>query len=185
MMMVVTKGFPGGSEGKVSACNTQDPGSISGWEDPQRRKWQPTLVLLPGKSHGRRNLVGYSPWGRKRVRHYWATSLSLGFPAAQTVKILCAMQGTQIQSLGWEDHLEKGMAPHSSILAWRIPWTEEPGGLQFMGSQRAGHDWVINSWKYPIVFKDKSQYSENLGDWGKLLEILPHEKPSFAGLEKA
>ena len=74
-----------------------------GWEDPQRRKWQPTLVLLPGKSHGRRNLVGYSPWGRKRVRHYWATSLSLGFPAAQTVKILHAMQETQIRSLGWED----------------------------------------------------------------------------------
>ena len=55
---------------------------------------------------------------------------------AQTVKILPAMQETWVQSLGWEDPLEKGMAPHSSILAWRIPWTEEPGGLQSMGSQR-------------------------------------------------
>ena len=45
-----------------------------------------------------------------------------------------------IHGSGWEDPLEKGMATHSSILAWRIPWTEEPGGLQFMESQRAGHD---------------------------------------------
>ena len=45
----------------------------------------------------------------------------------------------QVQSLGWEDPLEEGMATHSSILAWRIPWTEEPGGLQSMGSQRVGH----------------------------------------------
>ena len=50
------------------------------------------------------------------------------------------MQETQVQSLGWEDALEKEMAPHSSILAWKIPWTEEPGGLQPMGSQRVRHD---------------------------------------------
>ena len=48
------------------------------------------------------------------------------------VKNLPAMQNTRVWSLGWEDPLEKGMATHSSILAWRIPWTEEPGGLQFM-----------------------------------------------------
>ena len=59
---------------------------------------------------------------------------------AQMVKNLPAMQETQVQSLGWEDALEKGMATHSSILAWRIPWTEEPGKLQSMGLQRAGHD---------------------------------------------
>ena len=51
-----------------------------------------------------------------------------------------AMQEMQVQSLGQENHLEKGMATHSSILAWRISWTEEPGGLQSMGSQRVGHD---------------------------------------------
>ena len=55
------------------------------------------------------------------------------------IKNLPAMQGTQVQSLGWEDSLEKRMATHSSILAWRIPWTE-PGGLQSMGLQRAGCD---------------------------------------------
>ena len=51
------------------------------------------------------------------------------------------MQGPWVRSLGWEDPLEEGMATHSSILAWRIPWTEEPGGLQSRGSQRVGHDW--------------------------------------------
>ena len=56
------------------------------------------------------------------------------------VNNLSAMQETHIQSLGQEDSLEKGMATHSSNLAWRIPWTEEPGGLQPVGLQRVGHD---------------------------------------------
>ena len=60
----------------------------------------------------------------------WASLL------AQTMKILPTMQETRIQSLGREDLLKKGMATHSSILAWETPWTEEPGGLQSMGSQR-------------------------------------------------
>ena len=59
---------------------------------------------------------------------------------AQLVKNLPAMPETWVRSLGWEDPLEEGMATHSSILAWRIPWTEEPGGLQSMGSQRVGHN---------------------------------------------
>ena len=59
---------------------------------------------------------------------------------AQTVKRLPAMQETWVQSLGQEDPLEKEIATHSSILAWKIPWTEEPGRLQSMGSQRVGHD---------------------------------------------
>ena len=59
---------------------------------------------------------------------------------AQTIKNLPAVQGTQAQSLGWEDPLEKGMATHTSILAWRIPWTEDPGGLQSLRSQRVRHD---------------------------------------------
>ena len=59
---------------------------------------------------------------------------------AQMEKNLPAMQETQIQSLGWEDALEKGMATHSSILAWKIPWIEEPGKLQSMGLQKVGHD---------------------------------------------
>ena len=59
---------------------------------------------------------------------------------AQMVKNLLAMQETKVRTLGQEDPLEEGKATDSSILAWRIPWTEEPGGLQSMGSQRVGHD---------------------------------------------
>ena len=59
---------------------------------------------------------------------------------AQMVKNLLTMQEAWVQSLGWEDPLEKRMATYSSILAWRLPWTEEPGRLQSMGSQRVGHD---------------------------------------------
>ena len=60
---------------------------------------------------------------------------TLGFPGGSDVKNLSAMRETQLRSLGQEDPLEKGMTTHSCILAWRIPWTEEPGGLQSMGSQ--------------------------------------------------
>ena len=56
---------------------------------------------------------------------------------AQSVKNVPAMQETWVRFLGWEDPLEKEMATHSSILAWKIPWTEEPGGLQYMGSQES------------------------------------------------
>ena len=59
---------------------------------------------------------------------------------AQMVKHLPAMRETQAQSLGWEDPLEKAMATHFSTLAWKITWTEEPGRLQSIGSQRVGHD---------------------------------------------
>ena len=59
---------------------------------------------------------------------------------AQTVKRLSTMWETRVRSLGWEDPIEKEMAAHSSALSWKITWTEEPGGLQSMGSQRLGHD---------------------------------------------
>ena len=75
--------------------------------------------------------------------------LSLGTPKSLrglsrklSGKESCAMKATWVQFLGWEDRLEKEMATHSNILAWRILWTEEPGGLQSMGSQRVGHDWM-------------------------------------------
>ena len=63
------------------------------------------------------------------------------YPGGLVVKNLPAKLETQVQSLGLEEPLEKGMATHSSILAWRIPWAEEPGGTQSMGSQRVRHDW--------------------------------------------
>ena len=76
--------------------------------------------------------VGYVG-GKPEV--YPGTSL-----VAQRLKCLPGMRETRVQSLGREDPMEKEMATHSSTLAWRIPWREEPGGLQSMGSQRVGHD---------------------------------------------
>ena len=71
---------------------------------------------------------------------------------AQRVKRLPAMQETWVWSLGQEDPLEKEMATHSSTLAWKIPWTEKPGRLQSMGSQRVGHDWATS-----LSFSDKPE----------------------------
>ena len=88
-----------------------------GQEDPWRRKWQPTLVFLPGESHGQRSLLGYSPWGRKESETTERLTFIFHFHA-----------------------LEKEMASHSSILAWRIPGPEKPGELPSMGSHRVGHD---------------------------------------------
>ena len=67
-------------------------------------------------------------------------SILISNVVAQMVKNLPVIQETQVRSLGQEDPLEKEMATHSSILAWQMPWTEEPGGLQSTGSQRVGHD---------------------------------------------
>ena len=72
-----------------------------------------------------------------------------------------AMQETEVQSPGREDPLEKGMATHSSVLAWRTPWTEEPGGLQSMGSQRVRHDWVTNQQQLRIPWDE--------GGWAPVL----------------
>ena len=74
-----------------------------------------------------------------RVKALVASQLKTSL-VAQRIKRLPAMQETRVRSLGSEDLLEKEMATHSSIPAWRIPWTEEPGGLQSTGSQRVGHD---------------------------------------------
>ena len=65
----------------------------------------------------------------------------MDFPGGSDIKCLPTMQETWVWSLGQEDSLKKKMATHSSILAWKIPWTEEPDGLQSTGSQRVGHDW--------------------------------------------
>ena len=83
----------------------------------QRRQWHPTPVLLPGKSHGRRSLVGCGPWGLEKSQ-------------------------TRLSDFTFTFHfhaLEKEMATHSSVLDWRIPGTGEPGSLQSMGSLRVGH----------------------------------------------
>ena len=71
------------------------------------------------------------------------------------VENLPTVQGTQVQSLGQEDPLKKRIATHSSILVWKIPWTEEPGGLQSMGLQKAGHDWVTSTHSHSRLYIKK------------------------------
>ena len=107
---IPVKSFPGNSAGKEATCSAGDPGSIPG------------MGRSPGEG------IGYS------LQYYWATLV------AQMVKNPPAMQEDLGLILGWEDPLEKGMITHSSILAWRIPWTEEPGRLQSMGPQRVRHN---------------------------------------------
>ena len=120
-----------------------------GREDPLEEEWPPASVFLPGKSHGQRSLAGHSPQGHKEldVTQYASAFFTHNFSSslvAQRLKCLPAMWETWVRSLGREDPLEKEMATHSSILAWGIPWTEEPGRLQSMGSQRVGHDWATS-----------------------------------------
>ena len=86
--------------------------------------------------------INKAPQDKESKRPLNTIMFYLGFPVAQMVKNLPTMQDTWVQPLVQEDPLEKGMAIHSSILAWRISWTEEPGGLHLMGSQRVRHDWA-------------------------------------------
>ena len=105
------KVFPGSSAGKESTCNSGDSGPISEL----------------GRSTGEG--IGYP------LQYSWASLV------AQVVKTLPAMQETWAWSLGWEDPLEKEMATHFSVLDWKVPWIEEPNGLQSSGSWRVRHDW--------------------------------------------
>ena len=103
------------------------------------------------------------PTDSTSVEREWAENLSLnsgspwrwfGSPTslvAQMVKRLSTMWETWVQSLGQEDPLEKEMAIHSSTIAWRIPWTEEPGRLQSMGLQRVRHDWATSLHLHPVI----------------------------------
>ena len=117
-----------------------------GWEDPLEKGMAAVSSVLTGQfpwteEPGRLHVVHGVAKSRTRLSDF--TSLHAPRQAslvAQTVKNLPAMQETWVRSLGWEDSLEKGVATHSSILAWRVPWTEEPGRLQSMGSQRVGHN---------------------------------------------
>ena len=128
----------------------------------ERRRWQPTSVLLPGKSHGRRSLVGCRPWGHCQTQLSDFT-FTFHFPA-----------------------LEKEMATHSSVLAWRISGTREPGGLPSMGSHRVGHNWsdlAISSYlgvltKYVLETKTFFQFWRlKVQDQGASMGSLSGESP--------
>ena len=88
---------------------------------------------------------------------------------AQMVKCLPAMWETQVWSLDWEDPLEKEMAAHSGVLAWKIPWTEEPGRLQSMGWQRVGHNWATS---FSLIEKKKNKKQHSPG-------VFTHDKTIF------
>ena len=107
---------------------------------PQMRKEYSQLSWPGGHTDQIRKWI-WSTWYTGGTHgYYWA------FLVAQMVMNLPAVQETWARSLGWgEDPLEKGMATNSSILAWEIPWTEEPGGLQSLGSPRVGHKWATNT----------------------------------------
>ena len=105
-----------------------------------RRKWQPTPLFLPGESQGQGSLVGCCLWGRTKLDmtegDLAAAAAAAGFPGGtngQEHACQCSRHKKRVWSLGGEDPLEESMATHSTILAWRIPWTEEPGGLQSIG----------------------------------------------------
>ena len=108
----------------------------------------------------------------ERLYHHYVILVALLWLVAQMIKSLPAMQETSVWPLGWEDPLEEGMATHSSILSWIIPWTEEPGRLQSMGLQRVGYDWVTNtlcsfvSGLYPVTLDSISFWQPR-----QLLEI--------------
>ena len=85
---------------------------------------------------------------------------------AQLVKNLPATWEAWVGSLGWEDPLEKGMATHSSILAWRIPWRVEPSGLQSAGLQRAGHDWATKHSTAVLTLQDAFRVGGERKEWG-------------------
>ena len=136
--IALSGGFPGGSDGKASACNAGDPGSIPG------------LGRSPGEGNG--NPLQYSclensmDWGawwarvhrvaksQTRLSDFTFIALSTS-QVTQWQGIRLPKQDMQVWFLGQEDPLEKVMATHSSILAWEIPWPEDPGGWQSMGSQ--------------------------------------------------
>ena len=141
-----------------------------GWEDPLEEGWQPTPVFLPGESPWTEMPGRLQSLGSQRIRHNWVTKHStpaqhiyfrevfyfvlnygpLASLVAQTVKRLPAVRKTWDRSLGRKDPWEKEMATHSGTLTWKIPWTEKPGSLQSMGSQRVGNDWATSLTLWPV-----------------------------------
>ena len=94
----------------------------------------------------------------------------MNYPIVQTVKNLPAMQETRVRSLVQEDPPEKGMVTHSSILAWRIPWPEKPEGLQPVGSQRVGHNWVVNTHTHTHTHTHKV-----ITAWKKMFDMVMYK----------
>ena len=142
-LLLTLSAYDAGSweEALFTRLTTSKDLKILGWSFPSDHPMtlgpqaSPTLLELPITNHHVSSHFFFF-WN-------WCI-IDLGFPDGSVVKSLSAMQETQVR----EDPLEKGMATHSSILAWRIPWTEEPVGLQSMGLQNVRHDWAINTFTF-------------------------------------
>ena len=102
------------------------------------------LIWAPCQFPGKKKKNTARPISQILEICHWGFCLRLASLVAQRVKHLPTTWETRVRSLGWEDPLEKEMATHSSTLAWKIPWTEKPGRLQSMGSQRVRHDWATS-----------------------------------------
>ena len=116
---------------------------LLGWEDPLEKEMVTHSSILAWKTPWTEEPGGLQSIGLQRVKHNWVQIPTT--PCSSDGKESACSAGDLVQSLGQEDPLETGKATHSSILAWRIPWTEEPGGLQSMGSQTVRHNWATNS----------------------------------------
>ena len=171
-------GSSGGPDGKDSSCNAGDPGLIHGLrrspgevngyslqysclENSMDRGALWATVHGVAKSWTRLSKCTHTQrCFQKALKHLMNT-----FLVVQTVKNLSAMQETQVWSMSWEDPLEKWMVAHSSILAWRILWTEEPGGLLSMGLQRFGHEWTTNTFTFIPSFNKNRNKALLFADW--------------------
>ena len=162
-------GFCGGSDGEESICNVRDLGSVprlgrslgGGHDNPLQNSFVENL-------QGQKSLAGYSPGGSKDSDlTEWLCTASLPRAFQVTQWIHLPMQEMQVPSLSWEDPLEEEMSTDSNILAWEIPWTEEPGGLQSMGSQRVRHAWRCTH---------TSPFTRR---WCRNLTFLPRQCPSY------
>ena len=172
----------------ANARDLRDPGSIpelgkspgGGHSNPlqypclenpmDRGAWTVTIHRVTQSQTWLKQLSTARPWN---WQNYTPPRTSL---VAQTVKCLPTMQETRVRSLGWEYALEKEMATHSSTLVWKIPWTEEPGRLQSMGSQRVGHDW--NNLAQPAMELAKL-YTTWFRVGGELLEEMKEMPDDF------
>ena len=138
------------SHGEYYYRKTEKEPAKNEYKNRRKKKfqyWTQTWWFVP---------IFFAWWLFKCQAHLLCFPLHISWTSlvAQMVKRLPTMRETRVQSLGWEDLLEMEMATHSSIFIWEILWTEEPGGLQSMGSERVRHDWVTHT--FTFTYRDES-----------------------------
>ena len=135
-----------GKEGRRKGGSGGSQGEREGRREQAKKEWRKNGR---GRS-GYKTLEQAS--GKVSAYNHWFLIIQWGFPGGSDGKGWVFNAGDSVRSLGQKDPLEKEMTTHSGIPAWRIPRTEEPGGLQSMGLQRVGHDWVTNTFTFIMGF---------------------------------